>query len=233
MTYLIGFLSDAHGNGGAFDKGIMLLRSQGAKEFYFLGDAVGYIPSPSVLESIESLGSSLQCIQGNHETMLLGDAHGEPEDVYQLRRLSLALSSRQMEKIASWPRARRLVGFGPPMLLVHGSPADHTGGYVYADSDLAAFRPHDPWVFMGNTHRPFVRKHDGVTYVNVGSCGLPRDDGRFGAVCLFDAASQQARILRYDITKETADALAKFPSVHPLVRDVYRRHEPSIEGEIL
>lgn len=233
MNRLIGFLSDAHGNGGAFDKGISLLRSQGVNEFYFLGDAVGYIPSPSVLESIERLGSSVHCIQGNHESMLLEKAYGDHEDIYQLRRLSLALSSQQCEKIASWPTSRRLEVHGPQMLLVHGSPLDYTRGYVYPDSNLAAFDPREAWIFMGNTHRPFVRQHKGVTYVNVGSCGLPRDDGRFGSVCLFDATSQQARILRYDITQETKTILEQFPSVHPLVRDVFRRHETLIEGEIL
>jgi hypothetical protein len=42
-----------------------------SKHIYFLGDAVGYVPSAAVLDSLARLGSKVQCIRGNHEAMLL------------------------------------------------------------------------------------------------------------------------------------------------------------------
>lgn len=234
MKHLLGFLSDAHGNGEAFDKGVALLDAHGAREFYFLGDAIGYLPSTSVLESIESLGSGIHCIQGNHEAMMLGHQYvGEKDSIYQLRDLRRSLGSRQVSDISSWPTHLRLEARGLRILLVHGSPADYTHGYVYPDSSLVSFEPDADWVFMGNTHRPFVRQQSGVNYVNVGSCGLPRDDGRYGSVCLFDGVSRRARILRYDITAETERTLQHCPTVHQSVREVFERRALSIEGDIL
>jgi len=45
---MIGILSDAHGNRPAFDLAISVLQGYGAKIFYFLGDAVGYLPTTDV-----------------------------------------------------------------------------------------------------------------------------------------------------------------------------------------
>ena len=104
MYNLIGFLSDAHGNGKAFDRGIKLLLEQGAEHFYFLGDAIGYIPSTGVLESINLLGHRIKCIRGNHEAMLLEEkSDPEHENIYQLDTLRSVLTSHQRMMMSSWP----------------------------------------------------------------------------------------------------------------------------------
>ena len=45
----IGLLADGHGNVEAFDRGLHALREAGAERFYFLGDAVGYLPGAGIL----------------------------------------------------------------------------------------------------------------------------------------------------------------------------------------
>jgi predicted phosphodiesterase len=231
---LIGFISDAHGNSQAFDRGVSLLLAQGAERLYFLGDAIGYVPTAAVLDSLVHLGDWVQCIRGNHEAMLLeGQSDPASERVYQLEALRSSLTSRQLEMILSWPALRQEVFDGLKMLLVHGSPADPTYGYVYPDTDLAGFKPDADWVFMGNTHHPFIREHAGTYYVNIGSCGMPRDDGRYGSVALLDTKARNARILRFDITAESRQVLERFPMVHPSVRDVYERRRPAVMGDIL
>lgn len=234
MHSLIGLVSDAHGNSLAFDRAVSLLREQGAERLFFLGDAIGYVPSATVLDSLARLGSRVQCIRGNHEAILLeGQCDAERERVYQLEALRPKLTSGQWEMIASWPTSRTEVIDGQTVLLVHGSPADPTYGYVYPDTDLAGFAPQADWVFMGNTHHPFIREQSGTCYVNIGSCGMPRDDGRYGSVALLDTKARSARILRFDITSDSKQVLEWFPMVHPSVRDVYERRRTTVVGEIL
>ncbi len=234
MHTLIGLISDAHGNSLAFDQGVSLLQAQGAERLYFLGDAIGYFPSTGVLDSLARLGGRVQCIRGNHEAMLLeGQVDPARERLYQLEALRPGLTPQQLEMIGSWPDLRREVADGLKLLLVHGSPSDPTYGYVYPDTDLTGFGPDADWVFMGNTHRPFIREHAGTCYVNIGSCGMPRDDGRYGSVALLDTKKRSARILRFDITAKSRQVLEQFPMVHPSVRDIYARRRPVLVGDIL
>ena len=233
MHSLIGFISDAHGNGRAFDRGVSLLLQNGAAHIFFLGDAIGYIPSTAVLDSLERLGNAVECIRGNHEAMLLaGPINPAREPMYQLEALRPNLC-RYLDIISSWPVLRRQDINGWNVLMVHGSPADPTYGYVYPDSDLASFSPEADWVFMGNTHHPFIRECGGTHYVNVGSCGMPRDDGRYGSVALFDPNARSVRILRFDISKECRQVLEQYPAVHPSVRDLFERKSPAVEGEMM
>lgn len=234
MHTLIGMVSDAHGNSLAFDRAVALLLAQGAQRLYFLGDAVGYVPSAAVLDSLAHLGDRVQCIRGNHEAMLLeGPSDAERERVYQLEALRPKLTPAQLAMISSWPVSRTEVIDDQKVLLVHGSPTDPTYGYVYPDTDLAGFVHDADWVFMGNTHHPFIREQAGTTYVNIGSCGMPRDDGRYGSAALLDTKTRSARILRFDITVESRQVLEQFPTVHQSVHDVYERRRPVVMGDIL
>jgi hypothetical protein len=111
--------------------------------------------------------------------------------------------------------------------MVHGSPGDPLHGYVYADSDLdpvtsAGHRV----VVMGQTHRPFVAEVAGTTAVNVGSCGLPRDCGSRGAVCLIDDEGPTVRVLRYELADATSAALTRCGPVAPEVLEVFTRRSP-------
>jgi predicted phosphodiesterase len=117
------------------------------------------------------------------------------------------------------------------LLFVHGSPKDPTCGYVYPDSDLSVFDTDADFVFMGNSHYPFIRKHQGVTYINVGSCGLPRDDGRYGSIALFDTDTGVARIIRFDIRGSSAKTLAEVPDVHGTVTALFDRKKKKLFGE--
>jgi len=232
----IGLLSDAHGNLEAFEKGLQVLGRLGAAQTYFLGDAVGYLPGAEVASRIVELG--LPAVLGNHEAMLLDPAGGGGrEAVYQLARTAAAMPAAVRQAIARWPQGRELQLACGRVVLVHGSPADPLWGYVYPDSDLAALAA-DPalagaFVFMGNTHRPFVRRFGGAVFVNVGSCGLPRDVGRLGSCALLDDQTGEVRIVRFDIRRETAAALRRCGPVHARVHETLRRQETEVVGELV
>lgn len=232
---LVGILSDAHGNGPAFDRAIEVLRHHGALTFWFLGDAVGYIPSTSVLASLNRLGNRVNCIMGNHEQMLLAGCMDAGRDtIYQLSALKKIVSVNYLSMIAAW-KVTRIERFGAESVLyIHGSPSEPTTGYVYPITDLSQFKPDAQTVFMGHSHYPFIRESNQIRYVNVGSCGLPRDDGRFGSAALYDPITGEARIVRFDITVQTEAALAtSLQPVHPSVYEVLARRTDSIFGDLL
>ncbi len=232
---MIGILSDAHGNKPAFDLAIEVLASQGADKFVFLGDALGYLPTSGVLDSIAALGEDrIQCIRGNHEDMILSGHFSDTNDpVYQHRLIRDLLSPADLEQIGTWPRSRCIDLPTGGVLFVHGSPIDPTFGYVYPDADLSAFAVKESIVFMGHTHRPFDRRESGVTFVNVGSCGLPRDHGSLGSAALLDEATGAVKLVRFDIRRATNLAFGSLPEVHPSVHSMLLRQPTSYEGVLL
>lgn len=230
---MMGVLSDAHGNWQAFDRGISVLKQLGATRFVFLGDALGYLPIPDVLDSIDALGAQIVCIRGNHEDMILkGGLSSAQEAVYQHERSRIMLTSQQLAVISAWPTMLELDVPAGRALFVHGSPLDHTYGYVYPDTELQQFKVSARYVFMGNTHRPFVRAEAGTLFVNAGSCGLPRDHGSLGSVALFDDVSGESKIIRFDIRQATAACLARVTEIHQDVLELFSRQPEQYEGEL-
>lgn len=227
---VIGILSDAHGNIAAFRSAIGHLERLGAREFLFLGDSLGYIPSVAVTQELLDMGDRVNCILGNHERKVLGqgvDAAREP--LYQHQAIRERLSPELCAFVRTWPTHQRRT-FGPSsVLFVHGSPLDYSEEYVYPDSDLERFAVREDFVFMGHTHYPFIRKRGGTTFVNVGSCGLPRDDGRYGSCAAFDPETGTASIHRYAIAlPETAAG-----ELHSSVLQLFSRRAASLVGDVL
>lgn len=227
---LIGVFSDAHGHIGGFDLALSVLEEAGASSFYFLGDAIGYIPGTAVVKRLMS-GGHVNAIMGNHEAMMLA---GEPLEqkraaVYQLESVLSELKPDELVFLRSLPTKRRLTHSGLRMLFVHGSPTDPTYGYVYPDTDLRPFSDIEAdVVFMGNTHHPFVRTENGRLFVNVGSCGLPRDEDPRGCACLFDTVQHEARMIRYSISAESRSLMADGRIAEP-VAQYLRRYASAVD----
>ncbi|MGN6148370.1 MAG: metallophosphoesterase family protein [Rhizomicrobium sp.] len=223
---LWGFLSDAHGNVGAFRKAMALLREHGAEKIFFLGDAVGYFAGTEVIEELMGAQRPDVAIMGNHDHMLLaGDVSEARERIYRLERVRQRLSSEQRRFLENCPQRWETSINGRRIVLVHGSPHDELNGYLYPDTPLAPLSEDEPFVvFIGQTHRPFIRRVGLTTYVNVGSCGLPRDNGGLGAIALYDTTSHDIRVLRFPIQSESESALLQ-GDVADEVRQVLRRRE--------
>lgn len=133
--------------------------------------------------------------------------------------------------LATWPDHRVIESPSGTILLVHGSPANRLGGYLYPDTDLSALSALGArYIFVGQTHRPFVRREEQATFVNVGSCGLPRDCGHLGAACVFDTQTGEVEILRFDIQQATRAALRRCGPVSPQVMAVFGRRSSDCYG---
>jgi len=230
---LLGFLSDAHGNTTAFQKGVAILHAESVQQLFFLGDAVGYIPDGGVVVALREMG--VAAVRGNHDEMMLrGDATVERRLVYRHEETARQLTADERAFVAGWPIERRIVIAGSTCLLIHGSPSAPMTGYIYPDADLAPFKDVDAdVVFMGNTHHPFVRAEYGKLFVNVGSCGLPREAGRQASVCLFDAVTRSAKIIRYSIAADAARILKVHDlddSVASLLREITSEGMDRVSG---
>lgn len=229
----IGVLSDAHGNPGALERCLRFLRRRGVEAIWFLGDSIGYLPEGgAVLEMLVETGA--ETLLGNHDAMAISalELTERGEQVYKIREQRSALSASHTEQLrAALPFREDRIG-GRRALFVHGSPWQPLTGYIYPDADLSAFSalPYDI-VFMGHTHRPFVAISGGCTVVNVGSCGLPRDQGNLASCAIYDADEHECSIHRIPFDAERI-AEQHQHSIHPSVAEVLRRKaKVAIVGE--
>lgn len=92
---------------------------------------------------------------------------------------------------------------GQKLLFVHEAPFDSLNGYLYEDNkdylwDGQGYR----FIFMGHTHRPYIKRSGEAIFVNVGSCGLPRDIGMSPSLCIFDDTNMTAEIIRIQMPQE-------------------------------
>lgn len=213
-------LSDIHANRQALDACLQHARAQGAEQFAFLGDLVGYGGDPvAVVEQIEALvQQGALAVLGNHDALALAPPatprnRGEMGAQWTHDHLGAA----HLAFLQSLPLTARL---GPSALLVHAS-ADAPEQWRYVvDSDAAersmtaaqAIDPAIRYVFSGHVHEhalyfltPTAKlmrfsPEPGVPVpvpphrqwlAIVGSVGQPRDGDARAMYALFDDAAQQ------------------------------------------
>lgn len=230
----VGFLSDIHGNAIALKSCLEHLKKMELDRVYFLGDAVGYMTGEKeVLDLL--LKEEISCQLGNHERMMLHPTPQslEREPIYHLLAARSRLGERVTELIDDWPESRELKIEGKRILMVHGSPFSSIEEYVYPDADLSRFSeiPYDV-VFMGHTHRPFIRWINGKMCVNIGSVGLPREHGNLASFAVYDGDQGECQIYRvpFDIHEVIS---AYNHQLDPSVIACLHRTSPEVVGEIL
>ena len=230
----LGFLSDAHGNLIALEKCLSYLNKISVDEIYFLGDAVGYYP-----QGIEVLNrlmyDGIHCLLGNHEAMLLGilDYSLYKEKYYQLEKIKKRISSDLIEFLQNLsPEYDYEIG-GKKISLMHGGPSNSLLEYVYQNSDLSEFNKiTSEYCFMGHTHYPFVKTKENQTIINVGSCGMPRDNGLLSSFCVLDTSNWEVSILRLEMDSLRIKK-AYGNSTHKAIFDLYKRTPAHYTGSLI
>jgi putative phosphoesterase len=193
----IGIISDVHGNYLALDSVLTFLKKEiFVDSIYFLGDAVGYIPDGNrVIERLKN--DNISCLMGNHEAMLLNiiPVKSELEKIYRLTYEQI--TSKNLKYIKQLMPFKEMSIDNQRILMVHGSPFNPLQGYIYPDHNFSILPTLDyKYIFMGHTHRPFIKKVENTTWVNVGSCGLPRDAGDLASFAVFDSQLESVCIYR-------------------------------------
>ena len=188
MRDRVAVITDIHANLPALEAALARIEELGITRIHCGGDLVGYGPHPNeVCALVEQRG--IPTIYGNYDYAIARDledcgcAYVTPHDREVGRRSvewTLAHTSETSKAFMHDLPFDQRFGVGPASVrLVHGSPRK-VNEYLFEDKPaslferLAAAEDADVLVF-GHTHKPWVRSHGGVLFVNCGSVGKPKD----------------------------------------------------------
>src|SRR5215216_1845873 len=184
----VAIITDIHGNLPALQAVLRRIDELRVDRVYCGGDLVGYGPHPNeVCALIQERG--IPTIYGNYDYAIARDlddcgcAYITPHD-RELGQRSVAWTlehtdQRSKDFMRELPFDLRLAVGDADVHLVHGSPRK-VNEYLLEDKPaslyerLAAAESARVLAF-GHTHKPWVREHDGVLFVNCGSVGKPKD----------------------------------------------------------
>lgn len=163
----IGIVSDLHCNLGGLEAA---LQQMGAiDQLLCLGDSIyEYQFSNEVVERLRDLGALV--IKGNHEEVFFGP-HGARARAREGNDPAL------MAWLDAQPYRRNFSWAGTRVLMVHSTPWEPRGTYIYGHSNaLQRFADADADIVMyGHTHEQLIVKVGEVLVVNPGSAGEGRD----------------------------------------------------------
>jgi putative phosphoesterase len=194
----VAVITDIHANLPALEAALERIEELGIERLYCGGDLVGYGPHPNeVCRVIEE--REIPTVYGNYDYAIARDLEDcgcayvtqhDRELGQQSVDWTLAhTDDRAKDFMRSLPFDLRFEVGETSVHLVHGSPRK-VNEYLFDDKPaslyerLAAAEDSNTLVF-GHTHRPWVREHGGVLFVNCGSVGKPKDgDPRAGFAVL-------------------------------------------------
>ena len=200
----VAVITDIHANQPALDAALGAIEAIGVDAVYCGGDLVGYGPHPNeVCATIEQ--RAIPTIYGNYDYAIARDlddcgcAYITPHD-RELGQRSVAWTLRNTGDQAkafmrTLPFDLRLRIGDRRVRLVHGSPRK-VNEYLFEDKPaslferLAASADCEVLVF-GHTHKPWVHEYGGVTFVNCGSVGKPKDGDPRAAFAILELAGDR------------------------------------------
>jgi predicted phosphodiesterase len=176
-------LSDIHGQATALERALALGKLHGCAKVLVAGDLC--FPGPEPLRTWMLLTAErAQCVQGLSDKALatvdpdklVPSTPQEIERVERLRATRDQLGEVILARLDKLPTSFRMaVEDGGEILLVHGSPVDHTTSITHdmTDSEISALLGDEPadTVICGGSHVPFDRTVGTTRVINVGSVG--------------------------------------------------------------
>ncbi len=217
-------LSDAHGNSYYFSRCINEIQKLNPDKVIFLGDCFGYMRKGNEI-LIELRQMNARILMGNHEAMLLGKItyDADKENVYGLKFDRQNITDNNLEYIRDLQSEFCERIENKKILFVHGRPDNSLNGYLYEDDKTFKWNQNQyDLVFMGHTHYSYIKKAGKTTYVNVGSCGLPRDKGTAPSYAVYDTHTEEIAIYRVLIDRWELKGMAT-ENIHPKVYECLMR----------
>lgn len=202
----IGIIADIHSN--IYGLKSVFKELENIDTILCAGDIVGYYTFVNeVFDAIRK--RNIKCVLGNHDAYVLNKL-----DILSFNDIARASLLFTREHIAR-ENLDYLKKIGKPSLKIeidglkismyHGSPWDELEEYIYPNySNFQKFKEIDAdLIILGHTHWPMIKKVDGITILNPGSCGQPRDYDPRASFGIFDTATRNVAIKRveYDINK--------------------------------
>ncbi|SEH10476.1 metallophosphoesterase family protein [Thermoleophilum album] len=222
----VAVITDIHANLPALEAALAQIAKLGVDAVYCGGDLVGYGPHPNeVCRLVEERG--IPTIYGNYDYAIARDLADcgcayvtQHERELGQRSVNWTLANtdrRSKEFMRALPFDLRFELGGVRVRLVHGSPRK-VNEYLFEDKPartlerIARLADCDVLVF-GHTHKPWIREHGGVLFVNCGSVGKPKDGDPRAAFALIETDERgevRARIERvvYDAKAVARDVVA-------------------------
>ncbi|HTT78170.1 MAG TPA: metallophosphoesterase family protein [Stellaceae bacterium] len=187
----LGIVSDVHCNAAGLARAIALMGD--IDTLLCLGDSIyEYRFSNEVVRLLRERGAEV--IRGNHEDCFFGPQGARA-------RARPGIDPELAEWLATRPHRRELHVGGKRLLLVHSTPWQPYGTYVYPGSgELARFAEADADIVLyGHTHQQLARRIGRVLVVNPGSAGDARDPRNGGQLscAVLDTASEEVRLIDY------------------------------------
>jgi putative phosphoesterase len=187
----VGIVSDIHCNAAGLTQALALMGD--VDELVCLGDSIyEYRFSNEVVRLLRE--HEAQVIVGNHEEYFFGP-HGERA------RARAGVDPALAEWLAGRPHRQELQVGGKTLLMVHSTPWEPRGTYVFPENAmLARFADAEAdFVLYGHTHHQVVRRVGRVLVVNPGSAGDARDHRNGGQLscAVLDTASEDVRIIDF------------------------------------
>jgi putative phosphoesterase len=228
----IAIFSDIHGNLQALESVLADISAQKPDAIYCLGDLVGYGANPNeVTERIRR--EDFPTVMGNYD-----DGVGFERDECGCAYREEAERERGQRSL-EWTKARvtpenkaflrtlaneiRFEAGGKRILLVHGSPRK-MNEYLFEDRPISSFQrlaaaSNADTIVFGHTHKPYLKDVDGVTFVNAGSVGKPKDGDCRACYALMDDGKITFRRVDYDV-KAAAAAIRATDLPHEFAADI-------------
>ena len=213
----VALFSDIHGNIAALNAVLDEIDRRAPDAVYCLGDLVGYGASPNeVVETIRT--RAIPTIMGNYDDGVgfdreeCGCAYTREDDRVRgdaslkwTRAKVTDDNKRFLQQLA--PQLR--IGIGARrVLLVHGSPR-RMNEYLFEDRPESSFQrlaegSEADLIAFGHTHKPYVKAVGGVTFLNIGSVGKPKDGDPRACVALVTESTTEFVRVPYDIATAAA-----------------------------
>lgn len=217
-------LSDVHSNLHALQAVLADVDRVAPDGIWVAGDLVGYNPWPNeVLEILRE--RHVRAIRGNHDRGAIGgDTSWFNElaaEAVRWTRVHLAPAGvgylKELED--------RTIGAMPegPVAMYHGSPRnDNEYIFPWAADESIVRMAGAPFVILGHTHLPMVKRFRSGLLVNPGSVGQPRDGNPRAAWGVLDLTQHSFEVRRvgYDIDA-VASEIRKAGLPHELADRLY------------
>ena len=192
----IGIVSDLHCNERGLMRALDLMGD--VDELVCLGDSIyDFRFSNEVVRRLRERDAAV--ILGNHEEGFFGPQGARARARKDVDRALLDWLARQ-------PHRRELTLAGKRLLLVHSTPWEPRGTYVYPHSALLErfSEAEADFVLYGHTHCQLVRRVGRVLVVNPGSAGEARDtnNGRQLSCAVLDTVSEEVVVTNFPDLRE-------------------------------
>ena len=229
----VALLSDIHGNHCALRAVLHAVRQHNVDTLLIAGDFVGYYFWP--LEVFQLLKPwKVVAVLGNLEKMLQKARYDRSflQEVVEKYGSGLSVALDQLDSVViDWlinlPSSLTYETSFGNILLCHGSPWS-IDEYIYPDTRSESFYNYSSinaeWVVHGHTHYPMIRSYGGVTMINPGAVGQPRNRKPGAQWALLDVTSRKVKHFceQYDSSEIVMESRKRHPELSYLA-DVLQR----------